>query len=90
MKTKLPELLARGAAIIDVRSSQEFQAGANPNSINIPMDQLSAESLKDLSKSTPIVLCCASGMRSGMAVSIVKKIGFSEVMNAGPWTNTLI
>ena len=89
MKTKIPEMMARGGVIIDVRSIAEFQGGANPLSLNIPLDQLSATTLKTISKSAPIILCCASGMRSGMAVALVKKLGFNEVINAGPWTNTL-
>lgn len=89
MKTKIPELLAQGAVIIDVRSASEFLSGANPQSINIPMDQISESRLKNISKSTPVILCCASGMRSGMAVMMVKNLGYTQVINAGPWTNTL-
>ncbi len=89
MKKLLPDLIKNGAVIVDVRSAAEFIGGANPNSINIPLDQLTEESLRKFPKSSPIVLCCASGMRSGMAVSTVKNFGFSNVVNAGPWTNTL-
>ncbi|CAN5621621.1 hypothetical protein BH10BDE1_BH10BDE1_09300 [soil metagenome] len=39
--------------------------------------------------SRPVILCCASGARSGMAAGILKKNGFNNVLNAGPWTNTL-
>ena len=89
MKKLLPDLLKKGAVIVDVRSTAEFMGGSNPNSVNIPLDQLSAQSLGKFAKETPIVLCCASGMRSGMAVSTVKSFGYSNVVNAGPWTNTL-
>lgn len=88
VKNKLPELLASGALLIDVRSKSEFSAGHNPMSINIPLDELSAES-KKLDKAKTIVLCCASGTRSGMAVGILKKNGFQHVVNAGSWGNTL-
>lgn len=88
MKKKLPALLAEGAIIVDVRSPSEFNSGANPKSINIPLDQLNNES-KKLDKNKTIILCCASGTRSGMAKGILKKNGFKNVMNGGPWTNTI-
>lgn len=88
-KKRLPTLLKEGAIIIDVRSPSEFKAGANPLSINIPLDQLNSESSK-LDKTKTIILCCASGTRSGMAVGILKKNGFKHVINGGPWTNTIV
>jgi rhodanese-related sulfurtransferase len=87
IKNKLPKLLAEGAVLIDVRSKGEFAQGHNPQSINIPLDELSSES-KHLDKSKTILLCCASGARSGMALGILKKNGFHNIMNAGPWRNT--
>lgn len=88
-KKKLPELLNAGAIIIDVRSVGEFSGGHNPNSQNIPLDQLNSKSSK-LDKEKTYILCCASGTRSGMALGIMKKNGFKSVVNGGPWTNTLI
>ncbi|MBC7540436.1 MAG: rhodanese-like domain-containing protein [Bacteriovorax sp.] len=88
IKNKLPVLLKSGALLIDVRSVSEYTQGHNPQSINIPLDVLNKESLK-LDKTKTIILCCASGTRSGIAVGILKKNGFKNVLNAGPWTNTL-
>jgi rhodanese-related sulfurtransferase len=88
VKQLLPSLLEQGGVIVDVRSAQEFQNGANPKSINIPLDRLDAGMAK-LPKDKPIILCCASGARSGMAVALFKAKGFGTVVNAGPWTNTL-
>ncbi len=88
IKNKLPQLLTEGAIILDVRSKGEFAQGHNPESINIPLDELNSESNR-LDKSKVILVCCASGTRSAMAVGILKKNGFSNVMNAGTWSNTL-
>ena len=88
IRNKLPTLLNEGAILIDVRSKGEFASGHNPQSINIPLDELNKES-KNLDKTKAILLCCASGTRSGMAVGILKKNGFINVINAGPWSNTL-
>ncbi|MDO9181022.1 MAG: rhodanese-like domain-containing protein [Bacteriovorax sp.] len=88
IKNKLPKLLDEGAILIDVRSKGEYTSGHNPKSINIPLDELNKES-KKLDKTKTVLLCCASGTRSGMAVGILKKNGFNNVINAGPWSNTL-
>ena len=47
------------------------------------------EVAKDLDRSKTIILCCASGTRSAAAMGILKKHGFENLLNAGPWTNTL-
>jgi rhodanese-related sulfurtransferase len=70
--------------VIDVRSEMEFMGGNVNGSINIPLqdvpDQL--EYLKSLSK--PIVFCCASGGRSGVATSMGLGAGLNCV-NGGSW-----
>ncbi len=89
VKGQIPALIAAGAKIVDVRSPAEFSSASNPNSINIPLNQISTGA-KKLDKQTPIVVCCASGSRSAMAARALKTQGFENVINAGPWTNTLI
>ncbi len=89
IKKQIPNLIDKGAVIIDVRSGTEFLMSANPNSINIPLEQL-LKGIKKIDKTKPVIVCCASGSRSGMAVPILKGAGFKEVINAGPWTNTVI
>lgn len=59
--------------IVDVRTPAEFQGGHVAGSINIPVNQLTQriEELKNLK--SPLVLCCASGGRSAMAVHLLKQ-----------------
>lgn len=87
-KSMIPHYLQQGAIIVDVRSAAEFSQGSSPLSINIPLGEIQNRT-KDLDKTKPIILCCASGTRSGAAVGILKANGFNTVINAGPWTNTL-
>lgn len=87
-KSMIPQYLTQGAVIVDVRSPGEFSQGASPLSINIPLGDIQKRA-KELDKNKPIILCCASGARSGAAVGILKAQGFNTVINAGPWTNTL-
>lgn len=84
----LPELKKKGALFIDVRSAGEFASGNAPGTINIPLQELN-KSIKDLPRNSPIVLCCASGTRSGMAKMVFKKSGFNKVYNIGTWTKFL-
>ena len=43
----------------------------------------------ELDASKPVIVCCASGTRSAMAAAVLARRGFKEVVNAGPWANTL-
>lgn len=80
------KLLAEGAQIIDVRTAQEYKAGHIHGSINIPLQELNGK-LSKVKKDKPIITCCASGMRSASAKSILKSKGFAEVYNGGGWFN---
>lgn len=77
------ELASRGAQIIDVRSPAEFKSGHIKKSKNIPLQQLQSQ-LSKLDKSKPVITCCASGMRSASAKSILKTAGY-EAYNGGGW-----
>lgn len=79
------ELMQKGAIILDVRSKGEYAGGHIKGSINIPVDQLSGNLNKLKDKSKPIITCCASGMRSASAKSILKSNGYNEVHNGGSW-----
>jgi phage shock protein E len=78
-------LLQQGAEIIDVRTKGEFVSGHIKGSRNIPLNTINS-SLKQLKdKNKPYILCCASGMRSGTAKSILLAEGFTNVHNGGGW-----
>jgi rhodanese-related sulfurtransferase len=72
----------RDAVILDVREPGEYAAGHLPNAKHIPLGQL-ASRVKELEKfkERPIVITCASGSRSGSALSLLKKSGFKEAVN---------
>jgi rhodanese-related sulfurtransferase len=77
-------LLALGAQIVDVRTKAEFSSASHPKAINIPLDQLETRA-KKLDRNRPVLVCCESGSRSSLAVSFLKKAGFTEVANLGSW-----
>lgn len=88
IKSDMPNLIKNGALIVDVRSPGEYQFGSSAGSINIPLNEITTR-LNEIDKNKIIILCCASGARSGMASGLLKKNGYKNVINAGPWTNTL-
>jgi rhodanese-related sulfurtransferase len=87
-KARLPELIKEGAVFVDVRTPAEYASGCRPGSLNIPLADIPRRAA-ELDKARPVVLCCASGARSAAAAGILKGLGFSKVLNAGSWRNTL-
>lgn len=85
-KINLKALVQNRAQIIDVRTTQEFNSGHIPGSLNIPLQHL-ANNLSKIKKDRPIITCCASGLRSASAKNILKSNGFAEVYNGGGWIN---
>ena len=83
--TDYAQLVKDGAVILDVRTPGEYASGHIKGSINIPVDQLRNNMSKLKSKQTPIITCCASGMRSASAKSILASAGYENVINGGGW-----
>jgi rhodanese-related sulfurtransferase len=83
--TDWQELIGKGAQIVDVRTTAEYSGGHIKGSKNIPLQILPAK-LNGLRKDKPVITCCASGMRSASAKSILISAGFQEVHNGGSWS----
>ena len=77
------ELIDAGAQVIDVRSREEYASSHLKGSVNIPLPELN-KSIAKIKKDKPVIVCCASGMRSGTARSVLKEKGF-DVHNGGGW-----
>ena len=83
--TDYAALLKNGAQIIDVRTKDEFSYGHIKGSLNIPLDSLQQQ-IGKIKKGTPVITCCASGMRSASAKQVLQLHGFTQVYNGGGWT----
>ena len=66
--------------IIDVRTKQEFQLGAIPNAINIPVDEM-RQRINEVPKDKPICIYCLVGLRGYLAQQILIGNGFENVYN---------
>lgn len=70
--------------IIDVRSPGEFATGHVRGSVNLPLDRFAQEiATRVPDKARPVILCCASGGRSGMACQFMQQSGYLHVSNGG-------
>jgi phage shock protein E len=80
---KAKELVAAGAKLVDVRTPGEFAGGHIPGAINVPVGEL-ASRIKDVGDAAkPVVVYCASGMRSAHAKRLLVRAGFRDVHDLG-------
>jgi len=86
-RKRVAEKLAGGATVVDVRTPSEFGGGHYPGAINVPLDKLSRRMKKIGGKDASVVVYCASGSRSRVAVSQLRSAGFNDVINAGGLAN---
>ncbi len=73
------KLVAAGVKVVDVRTPAEYQAGHVPGAVNIPYDELEKRYAELGPPSTPLVLYCHSGRRSGIAVRTLREKGFDRL-----------
>lgn len=80
----IQEFLANGAKVVDVRTPEEFAGGHVAGSVNIPLHMVPMQ-IEELRNMGPMVLCCASGGRSGQAEMFLRQNGIDHCINGGPW-----
>ncbi|EQA5381084.1 FAD-dependent oxidoreductase [Enterococcus hirae] len=72
---ELPEALAQGKILLDVRNEGELQNGAFKDALNIPLNDLRCR-LAELDREKEYIVSCHSGLRSYLAERILKQAGF--------------
>jgi rhodanese-related sulfurtransferase len=77
------EKVARGALLLDVQRARDFERAHIDGALNIPLEQLRARAA-ELGPPRPVVLYCKNGIRALRAKPILRRLGFSDVMNIGP------
>jgi rhodanese-related sulfurtransferase len=81
-----------GAPIIDVRSPGEWAEGHLDGSTLVPLPELAGripeiEALVGGDKTKPVIVVCRSGARAEQARELLRKNGFTNVVNGGGWTS---
>ena len=68
------------AVVIEVRDAAEFATGHLPGARNIPLAEFAGRGT-ELPAGKPVLVCCASGTRSGSAAGQLRKAGRDQVFS---------
>ena len=72
----------RHALIVDVRETDEWNAGHIAGAIHIPLSDVKNRVAElEQYKNSPVITQCRSGARSAKAAEVLKNAGFSAVYN---------
>lgn len=66
--------------VLDVRTSQEREAGFIPGSVNIPLNELT-ERLEELGRAQHLIVHCEGGYRSSIACSVLQHFRFTQLQD---------
>jgi molybdopterin/thiamine biosynthesis adenylyltransferase/rhodanese-related sulfurtransferase len=81
-----------GLIVLDVREPEEYEQGALPNAMHIPRGHLESNIENRIADhDTPVVVYCASGVRSVFAADTMQTLGYTNVVHVaggfGKWKN---
>ncbi len=68
--------------VLDVRGTSEYAAGHVPGALHVPLGYLS-ERAAEIPRDLPIALYCGGGTRSRIAVSVLRRAGFGDLLDQG-------
>jgi molybdopterin/thiamine biosynthesis adenylyltransferase/rhodanese-related sulfurtransferase len=71
-----------GAVVLDVREPDEYQQGAIPGAVHIPRGQLESNVEGRIpDHDVPVLIFCASGVRSAFAAKTLGELGYTDVVS---------
>ena len=76
----------QGALLLDVRSPAEFRSGRVQGAVNLPLENVTAESVRTLlagNDQVPVLLLCASGGRARTAAQRLASSGLKTLVVQG-------
>jgi rhodanese-related sulfurtransferase len=76
------EVVRGGASLLDVRESSEWKSGHAPGAIHVPLGDID-KAPRRLPKGRPVVVMCASGMRSRNAAKHLRSLGYDAASLSG-------
>lgn len=86
---EVKKLKEDGAILIDVRTVMEYNEQHIEGALLLPLDDINKESVSKIAPDidTNMIVYCASGARSSMAVEKLKKLGYENVFDLGSMDN---
>ena len=77
------------AILVDVRTLEEYEKGYIEGAINIPYEEITKETIKNIteSKIDNIIVYCQSGSRSKEAAIKIIELGYTNVYDLGSINN---
>lgn len=83
------DMLANGAAVIDVREPHEYDGGHVPNAAHIPVNTVYARRA-ELPQDKDVIFVCAVGQRSALAAEMAAAAGLTRIFNLDGGTEAWI
>lgn len=80
--TRAVELVRDGAHLVDVRERSEWRSGHAPQAVHVPLADLD-KAPRRLAKDRPVVVMCASGMRSRTGAKHLRSLGYDATSVSG-------
>ncbi len=76
------DLVRGGASLLDVRENSEWKSGYAPGAIHVALGNID-QAPRRLKQGRPVVVMCASGMRSRTAAKHLRGLGFDAASLSG-------
>jgi rhodanese-related sulfurtransferase len=76
------ELVRDGATLLDVRENGEWKSGHAPGAIHVPLGDID-KAPRRIKAGRPVVVMCASGMRSRTAAKHLRSLGYDATSLSG-------
>lgn len=92
-RREVQQLMDRGAQVVDVLPSKEFDDSRLPGAVSLPLDKLSEQAPSQLDRARPIVVYCYDSLcdMSPRGVARLESLGFGDVQERlGDWDLCLV
>lgn len=76
------DLVKQGATLLDVRESSEWKSGHAPGAVHVALANID-QAPRRLHKGRPVVVVCATGMRSRTAAKQLRRLGYDAASLSG-------
>jgi phage shock protein E len=80
---QISEYIDRNAVFLDVRTDAEYRSNHIDRAVHIPVQELEYRVDEIIKLKKPVIVYCASGMRSAKAASFLKSSGVDAINGGG-------